>query len=133
MWSARRPSSAPAGVGRAPRVSRSNSLVPHMRSSRATRWYADGCEMRSVLPAVPAAPVRVIACTSRRSSTDGNDAIGSAYGNHQAAAGYPGGLITPRIKGMRARNEALALLAGGGAADLALRFTQVALPLVILH
>ncbi|MEU4605390.1 MFS transporter [Kribbella sp. NPDC023972] len=34
---------------------------------------------------------------------------------------------------MRARNEALALLAGGGTADLALRFTQVALPLVILH
>jgi MFS family permease len=42
-------------------------------------------------------------------------------------------LITLRIKGMRARNEALALLAGGAAADLALRFTQVALPLVILH
>ncbi|MFI6676876.1 MFS transporter [Kribbella sp. NPDC050470] len=34
---------------------------------------------------------------------------------------------------MRARSEALALLAGGGAADLALRFTQVALPLVVLH
>ncbi|MFI6826983.1 MFS transporter [Kribbella sp. NPDC050241] len=34
---------------------------------------------------------------------------------------------------MRARTEALALLAGGGVADLALRFTQVALPLVILH
>ncbi|MFI7068179.1 MFS transporter [Kribbella sp. NPDC050124] len=34
---------------------------------------------------------------------------------------------------MRARNEALALLVGGGVADLALRFTQVALPLVVLH
>jgi MFS family permease len=34
---------------------------------------------------------------------------------------------------MRARNEALALLAGSASADLALRFTQVALPLVILH
>jgi predicted MFS family arabinose efflux permease len=34
---------------------------------------------------------------------------------------------------MRARSEALALLAGGGAADFALRFTQVALPLVILR
>ena len=34
---------------------------------------------------------------------------------------------------MRARNEALALLAGSASADLAIRFTQVALPLVILH
>jgi len=31
------------------------------------------------------------------------------------------------------RGEAVLLLAGGGVADLALRFTQVALPLVILH
>ncbi|MGW1347284.1 MFS transporter [Kribbella sp. NPDC002412] len=37
------------------------------------------------------------------------------------------------MKGVRARSEALALLVGGGAADLALRFTQVALPLVVLH
>jgi len=42
-------------------------------------------------------------------------------------------MITLRIKGMRARSEALALLAGSGVADLALRMTQVALPLVILH
>ncbi len=133
MWSARRPSSAPAGVGRAPRVSRSKSLVPHMRSSRASRCDADGCEIRSSRAAVPTAPVRVIACTSRRSSTDGNEAIGPAYGNHQASAGYPDGVTTPRIKGMRARSEALALLAGSGVADLALRITQVALPLVILH
>jgi hypothetical protein len=34
---------------------------------------------------------------------------------------------------MRARSEALALLAGGGAADLAFRIAQVALPLVILR
>ncbi|GAA1719429.1 hypothetical protein GCM10009745_80540 [Kribbella yunnanensis] len=34
---------------------------------------------------------------------------------------------------MRARGEALVLLAGGGLADFAYRFTQVALPLVILH
>ena len=34
---------------------------------------------------------------------------------------------------MRAKFEALALLAGGGTADFALRFTQVALPLVILR
>ena len=34
---------------------------------------------------------------------------------------------------MRARFEALALLAGGGVADFALRITQVALPLVILR
>ena len=34
---------------------------------------------------------------------------------------------------MRARTEALALLAGGGVADLAFRIAQVALPLVILH
>ena len=34
---------------------------------------------------------------------------------------------------MRARYEALALLAGSGVADFALRITQVALPLVILH
>lgn len=34
---------------------------------------------------------------------------------------------------MRARTEALALLAGGGTADFAMRITQVALPLVILR
>ncbi|WP_405066889.1 MFS transporter [Kribbella sp. NBC_01510] len=34
---------------------------------------------------------------------------------------------------MRARSEALALLAGGGAADFAFRIAQVALPLVILR
>jgi MFS family permease len=34
---------------------------------------------------------------------------------------------------MRGRTEALALLAGSGVADLAMRITQVALPLVILH
>ncbi|TDD58033.1 MFS transporter [Kribbella antibiotica] len=34
---------------------------------------------------------------------------------------------------MRARGEAMVLLLGGGVADLAYRFTQVALPLVILH
>ncbi|MFI5707166.1 MFS transporter [Kribbella sp. NPDC051620] len=34
---------------------------------------------------------------------------------------------------MRARRDALFLLAGGGSADLALRFTQVALPLVVLQ
>ncbi|MGW6281383.1 MFS transporter [Kribbella sp. NPDC055071] len=34
---------------------------------------------------------------------------------------------------MRARSEAFALLAGGGAADFAMRITQVALPLVILR
>jgi predicted MFS family arabinose efflux permease len=34
---------------------------------------------------------------------------------------------------MRARNEALALLAGSASADLAFRIAQVALPLVILH
>ncbi|WP_432874746.1 MFS transporter [Kribbella sp. CA-245084] len=34
---------------------------------------------------------------------------------------------------MKARTEAIALLAGGGVADFALRFTQIALPLVILR
>ena len=51
----------------------------------------------------------------------------------QAPAHYLNGRKPRRIKGMRARSEALALLAGGGAADFAFRIAQVALPLVILR
>jgi hypothetical protein len=48
-------------------------------------------------------------------------------------AGYLRIAGTPRIQGVRARTEALALLAGSGTADFATRITQVALPLVILR
>src|SRR4051794_21661394 len=133
MWSARRLSSAPAGVGRAPRVSRSKILAPQVRSNRLNRCDADGCEMRNSRAAVATAPVRLIARTRRRSSTAGNEVIGSAYGNYPTLHGYLSGPKSQRIKGMRARTEAIALLAGGGVADFALRFTQIALPLVILR
>jgi hypothetical protein len=89
--------------------------------------------MRSSRAAVPTAPVRVTAWTSRRSSTDGNEAIGSAYGKQSRPDGYLRSGEQPRIKDVKARFEALALLAGSGTADFAMRITQVALPLVILR
>jgi hypothetical protein len=89
--------------------------------------------MRSSRAAVPTAPVRVMAWTRRRSSTAGNEAIGSAYGKQARFGSYLGSGERPRIKGVKARFEALALLAGSGTADFAMRITQVALPLVILR
>jgi predicted MFS family arabinose efflux permease len=49
------------------------------------------------------------------------------------AAGYQRGRDGMTIEGVKARRDALFLLAGSGSADLAFRFAQVALPLVVLQ
>lgn len=88
--------------------------------------------MRSSRAAVPTEPAALIASTSWRSSTEGNEAIGTAYDQQQSAACYRQTRQGHRIKGVKAQREAIALLIGGGVADLAFRISQVAFPLVVL-